>query len=103
MIPVFSINPAQYVMLAMMVCNHLTFKTGIKHYIGTFVHNVGDSHIYDRHFNALEELLERKPLDIQPTIELVCKPKGFYSHTIEDFKFNVPKIEPLKDKLEIAI
>ena len=102
-IPVFSINPAQYVMLAMMVCNHLTFNTGIKHYVGTFVHNVGDSHIYDRHFNALEELLERKPLDIQPTIELVCKPKDFYSHTIEDFKFNVPKIKPLKEKLEIAI
>ena len=98
-----SINPAQYVMLAMMVCNHLTFKTGIEHYVGTFVHNVGDSHIYDRHFNALEELLERKPLDIQPTIELVCKPKDFYSHTIEDFRFNVPKIKPLKEKLEIAI
>lgn len=98
-----SINPSQYVMLAMMVCNHLTFKTRINHYVGTFVHNVGDSHIYDRHFNALEELLERKPLDIQPTIELVCKPKDFYSHTIEDFKFNVPKIEPLKEKLEIAI
>ena len=86
-----------------MVCNHLTFKTGIKHYVGTFVHNVGDSHIYDRHFNALEELLERKPLDVQPTLELVCKPKDFYSHTIEDFKSNVPKIEPLKEKLEIAI
>ena len=102
-IPVFSINPSQYVMLAMMVCNHLTFKTGIKHYVGTFVHNVGDTHVYDRHFEALEEILERKSLNTQPTIGLVYQPKDFYEHTIQDFKFNVPKIEPLKEKLEIAI
>ena len=99
-----SINPAQYVMLAMMVCNHLTFKTGIKHYVGTFVHNVGDTHVYDRHFEALEEILEREPLNTQPKIELVCQPKDFYGHTIQDFKFSgLEGIKPLSNKLEIAI
>lgn len=99
-----SINPSQYVILAMMVCNHLTFKTGIKHYVGTFVHNVGDTHIYDRHFEALEEILERKPLNTQPKIELVCQPKDFYGHTIQDFKFSgLEGIKPLSNKLEIAV
>lgn len=99
-----SINPSQYVMLAMMVCNHLTFKTGIKHYVGTFVHNVGDTHIYDRHFEALEEILEREPLNTQPKIELVCQPKDFQEHTIQDFKFSgLEGIKPLSNKLEIAI
>lgn len=99
-----SINPAQYVMLAMMVCNHLTFKTGIKHYVGTFVHNVGDTHVYDRHFEALEEILERELLNTQPEIELVCQPKDFYGHTIQDFKFSgLEGIKPLSNKLEIAI
>ena len=99
-----SINPSQYVMLAMMVCNHLTFKTGIKHYVGTFVHNVGDTHVYDRHFEALEEILEREPLNTQPKIELVCQPKDFYEHTIQDFKFSgLEGIKPLSNKLEIAI
>lgn len=99
-----SINPSQYVMLAMMVCNHLTFKTGVKHYVGTFVHNVGDTHVYDRHFEALEEILERESLNTQPTIGLVCQPKDFYEHTIQDFKFSgLEGIKPLPNKLEIAI
>lgn len=99
-----SINPAQYVMLAMMICNHLTFKTGIKHYVGTFVHNVGDTHVYDRHFEALEEILERESLNTQPTIELVCQPKDFYEHIIQDFKFSgLEGIKPLSNKLEIAV
>ena len=97
------INCSQYVMLGMIIANHMKYVTGEEWKLRNFTWFVQNVHIYDRHFNALEELLERKPLDIQPTIELVCKPKDFYSHTIEDFKFNVPKIEPLKEKLEIAI
>ena len=97
------INCSQYVMLGMIIANHMKYVTGEEWKLRNFTWFVQNVHIYDRHFNALEELLERKPLDVQPTLELVCKPKDFYSHTIEDFKFNVPKIEPLKEKLEIAI
>jgi thymidylate synthase len=99
-----SINPAQYVMFAMMVCNHLTFKTGIKHEVGKLLHVVQNCHIYDRHLDSAKEVLKRKPTKLQPKIELICEPKDFYSHIVEDFKFtNLEDIKALTKKLEIAI
>ena len=99
-----SINSSQYVMLAMMVCNHLTFKTGIKHEVGKLLHIVQNCHIYDRHLDAAKEILKREPTGLQPKIELVCEPKLFRLHTIEDFKFSgLEGIEKLSNNLEIAI
>ena len=99
-----SINPAEYTMLAMMVCNHLTFKTGIRHEVGKLLHIVQNCHIYDRHLDAAKEILKREPTGLQPKIELICEPKDFYSHTIEDFKFSgLEGIEKLSNNLEIAI
>ena len=99
-----SINPAQYTMLAMMVCNHLTFKTGIKHEVGKLLHIVQNCHIYDRHLDAAKEILKREPTGLQPKIELICEPKLFRLHTIEDFKFSgLEGIEKLSNNLEIAI
>ena len=99
-----SINPAQYTMLAMMVCNHLTFKTGIKHEVGKLLHIVQNCHVYLRHMDTVSELLDRKPTGKQPKIELICEPKDFYSHSIKDFKFSgLEGIEKLKTTLEIAI
>jgi thymidylate synthase len=99
-----SINPVQYVEFGMAVCNHLTFKTGIKHEIGKFLHLVQNCHIYDRHLEAAKELLSRESTGIQPKIELVCEPKDFYSHTVEDFKITgLEGIKGLDSKLEIAV
>ena len=99
-----SINPAQYTMLAMMVCNHLTFKTGIKHEVGKLLHIVQNCHVYLRHMDAVSELLDRRPTGKQPKIELICEHKDFYSHSIEDFKFSgLEGIEKLKTTLEIAV
>lgn len=99
-----SINPSQYVMLGMIICNHLEFKTGIKYQLDKFLHLVQNCHIYDRHFDAAKELLNRESTGLQPKIELVCGPKNFYEHTIEDFKFsNLEGIKGLDNKLEIAI
>lgn len=98
-----SINPAQYTMLAMIVANHLTFKTGIKHEVGKLLHIVQNCHVYLRHMDAVSELLDRRPTGKQPKIELICEPKLFHLHTIEDFKFsNLENIKPLSKKLEIA-
>lgn len=99
-----SINSIQYVMLGMMVANHLTFKTGVKHEVGKLLHLVQNCHIYDRHLETAKEILEREETGLQPKIELICNPKDFYSHTIEDFKFtNLEGIKSLSTKLEIAI
>jgi thymidylate synthase len=98
-----SINPAQYVTLGMMICNHLEFKTGIKYQIGKFLHIVQNCHIYDRHFEVAKELFYREPTGLQPKIELICGPKNFYRHTVDDFKFSgLEGIEGLDNKLEIA-
>lgn len=97
-----SINPAQYVMFAMMVVGHLTKTTGIQHFVGKFKHDVQNCHIYDRHVFAIDELLERKSLG-QPRIVLK-ESKNFYDYTIDDFEFILPEgIQPLSQKLEIAV
>ena len=99
-----SINPIQYVKFAMAVCNHLTFVTGINHQVGKFLHIVQNCHVYLRHMNAVSELLEREPTGLQPTVKLICEPKDFYSHTIEDFEYSgLEGIEKINSKLELAI
>lgn len=98
-----SINPAQYVMLGMMVCGHLTYTTGITHKLGNFLHLVQNCHIYDRHIDSAKELLERESIDEQPIIRLK-ENKNFYDYTIDDFEFNIPKgIKKLNRKLELAV
>ena len=60
-------------------------------------------HIYDRHFDAVEELLNRTPLDVQPKLILKEK-KNFYDYTIDDFEIvGVENIQKLKSPLELAI
>lgn len=97
-----SINSIQYVELGLMICGHLEHKTGIKHILRTFVHNVQNVHIYDRHLFAIDELLKRKPSEDHFTMELPVK-KNFYDYTFEDFVINNPYSKvPLSQKLEIA-
>ena len=51
-----------------------------------------------------KEILKREPTGLQPKIELICQPKLFRLHTIEDFKFSgLEGIEKLSNNLEIAI
>ncbi len=98
-----SINPAQYCMLGLMVCGHLTHVTGIKHELYNFLHIVENAHIYDRHIPAAKEILERTPIEGQPTIKLK-ENKNFYDYKWEDFEITLPEgIKPLTNKLEIAI
>ena len=98
------INCSQYVMLNMIICNHLKYVTGEEWVTGKFIWVVQNCHIYDRHLDAAKEILKRESTGLQPKIELICEPKDFYSHTIEDFKFSgLEGIEKLSNNLEIAI
>jgi thymidylate synthase len=92
------INKIQYVALQMMIATHCGYK------IGKFCHLVQNLHIYDRHFDAVGEILNKKPLeDNLPYIELL-EDKNFYDYTIEDFKVhNVDKITKLSSELEVSI
>jgi thymidylate synthase len=92
------INKIQYVGLLMMVAGHLGYK------VGKFTHYTINLHIYDRHFDAMYEVLERNPiLDKQPYITL-NENKNFYDYTINDFTIhNTEDIKKIKSPLELAI
>jgi thymidylate synthase len=91
------INKIQYVALQMMVASHLGYK------VGKFCHFVQNLHVYDRHFDAASELLNRTPLEQQPIIELTSN-KSFYDFTVDDFKIvSTDGIKKIESKLEIAI
>lgn len=91
------INKIQYVALQMMVASHLEYK------VGKFCHFVQNLHVYDRHFEALNEILDRKVSNKQPYISLKSN-KNFYDFTIDDFEIhNIDGIKKLNSNLEIAI
>lgn len=94
------INKIQYVALQMMIAGHLGYTPGV------FTHFVQNLHIYDRHFEAAKELINRgNNIDdsIQPKL-ILKENKKFYDYTINDFEIiGVEKIKKLDSKLEIAI
>lgn len=91
------INKVQYVALQMMVAGHLGYK------VGKFCHLTQNCHIYDRHFDAIYEILDREPLDIQPILKLK-ENKNFYEYTIDDFEIiGIENIQKIKSSLELAI
>jgi len=91
------INKLQYSALQMMIAGHLGYK------VGKFCHLMQNLHVYDRHFYALNEILEREPLDVQPMIILKSN-KNFYEYTIDDFEITgIENIKKINSPLEIAI
>jgi len=92
------INKIQYVALQMMVAGHCGYR------LGKFCHLVGNLHIYDRHFDAVTELINKEPIkQNHPFIELLTD-KNFYDYTIDDFKIhNMSGITKINSKLELAI
>jgi len=91
------INKIQYVVLQMMVAGHCGYK------VGKFNHLVQNLHVYDRHFDAASEILNREPINIQPKLFLK-ENKNFYSYSIDDFEIsNIENIVKLTSKLELAI
>jgi len=93
-----SINKIQYVALMMMIAHELGYEVGV------FSHYVQNLHIYDRHIDAANEILETKPLNIQPKIELFAQGKSFYEIETSDFKITgISEIKKIKSPLELAV
>ena len=91
------INKIQYVALQMMVASHLSYE------VGTFCHLVQNLHVYDRHSDAITEIIQRKSLDVQPKIWLKEK-KKFYDFTVDDFGISgIEDIKKISSKLDLAI
>lgn len=95
------INKIQYTALMMMIASHCGYQ------VGKFCHYVQNLHYYDRHEDAVNEILNRKPiLDINPHFYIKEESigKNFYEYTLDDFVFvDFDKVPKIKSKLEIAI
>jgi len=52
-----------------------------------FIHFVGNDHIYDDHFDQVEEQLKREPFEF-PTLEIQNIKENINDYTVEDFKIN---------------
>lgn len=91
------INKIQYTALLMMVAGHCGYG------VGKFNHMIQNLHIYDRHFDGVNELLSKTPINIQPKL-ILKENKNFYDYTIDDFEIvGVEGITKLNSKLELAI
>ena len=99
------INEIQYAALLMMIARHTGYEPGV------FTHFVANEQIYDRHFEAANELRKRavfaekhhNPLSVEPYLWLNWNRKDFYEMTVEDFQMKYYKpIEP-QLRLELGI
>jgi len=81
-------NIASYSLLTHMLARECNLE------VGTFIHSLGDFHIYSEHFDQVKKQLERIPKKL-PSLEF--KTKNFYEYSVSDFilkNYNYhPKIE----------
>jgi len=91
------INKIQYTGLMLMLCSHTGYKPGM------FRHLTQNLHIYDRHFDAAYEILNKRSLDTQPILKLNGN-KSFYDISIDDFVVSgLDRISKIESPLELAI
>ena len=96
------INKTGYLALALMICSHLRHTTHNNWQVGNFTHFVQNYHIYDRHIDAVNELLEREPSTMQQVFELTVD-KNFYDIDLSDFNIQINHSGKLNSPLELAI
>jgi thymidylate synthase len=89
------INKMQYVALQMMVAKHVGLKPG------KFTHYVENLHIYDRHMEQANIMLERTPSEKNPILILNTDKTNFYDFTIDDFE--MVDYEAVKPQLKFEL
>lgn len=93
------INEIQYAALLMMIARHTGYKPGV------FSHLVANEQIYDRHFDAAEEMLSRyqdlSSDDKIPILTLNPDATDFYEITIDDF--TMADYVPMKPQLKLEL
>lgn len=97
-----NINQVQYVAFLMMVARHCGYKPG------KFTHFIDNVQVYDRHFDAARELLNREAIECNPRLILNPEKKDFYDFTVDDFILEGYPREEINEKnpqlkLEIGI
>lgn len=69
--------------------------------VGELVHIVNNLHIYDRHVDAVKEVLENPEYEA-PKFWINPEVKDFYDFTVDDFKLIDYKSTKLESKIEVA-
>ena len=73
-------NTMQYAALLCMFAK----EAGLE--VGTLTHNIGDCHIYDRHIQLIEKLIEAEPMNVCPKLLINNESNNFYDFKLEDFE-----------------
>lgn len=95
------INEIQYAALLMMIARHTGYKPGV------FTHFVANEQIYDRHFEAANEIVSRysdiyyKTDEKIPRLILNPEKTNFYDMTIDDF--TMENYDPIKPQLKLEL
>lgn len=95
------INEIQYAALLMMIARHTDYEPGV------FTHFVANEQIYDRHFEAANEMRKRANLtetvveEVNPIMMLNHTKNDFYSMTVDDF--HLYGYEPWQPQLKLEL
>lgn len=73
-------NIASYALLLAMLAHVTGYKPG------TFVHSIGDAHIYSNHMDQVAEQLSRSPRP-RPTLNITRKVESLFDFRYDDFEF----------------
>lgn len=89
-------NVVSYSILTHMIAIHCGLE------VGTFTHFIQDQHLYNKHEQYVDLLLNREP---EPAPKLVINPdvKNFYDFTVDDFKLEGYNPHSQIKGLEVAI
>lgn len=94
----WGINIFQYFALQLMVAKAVGLKPGI------LTHVIGNVHIYDRHIEQANELVDRLPVSgKEPKLLLNTDETNFYNFTLEDFELIDFEAAGPQLKFEMAI
>ena len=89
-------NVCQYSILLMMVAQSCGMVAG------NLVHVIADAHIYDRHVDAVKELISRQPLNA-PIVRLNPDVTDFYAFTTDDLIVEDYETGPQIKNIPIAV
>ena len=72
-------NIASYSLLTILIANTLSLE------LGSFVHTLGDAHLYNNHIKQAKLQLNRKPKKL-PKLEIVTKREDIFSYQYDDIQ-----------------
>lgn len=89
------INMIQYVALQMMIAHECGFK------VGKFARMTQNLHIYSRHIEQANEIIQRESSPLQPKLILNAEGKSFYDIDVDDFE--LIDYQPIKPQLKFEL